>query len=134
MLDPAARERLALLADTLIPGSGTFPSASDAGVSTQLIDRALGFRPDLVPDVEQALALTEGLDRAALDLLASDHADVFQSLTTAIMGSYFLSPLVQAALDHSPAPRQVHDDVDTYIDLLEGVVERGFDIRGAELT
>ncbi len=49
MLDPTARDRLAILADVLIPGSGAFPSASAAGVPTDLIDRVLGFRPDLVP-------------------------------------------------------------------------------------
>lgn len=135
MLDPTVRERLAVLADTLIPGSDTFPSASVAGVPAVLIDRALGFRPDLVADVEKALALVEGLEAAAaLDLLATEHVTVFESFTTAISGSYFLSPQVRAALDHSPAPRQAHDDVDTYVDLLEVVVERDFDIHGRDLA
>lgn len=134
MLDTTDRDRLAVLADALIPGNGTFPSASAAGVPTELIDRALGFRPDLVADVEQALGLVQGLDaEAALDLLATGHAGVFESLTTAVSGAYFLSPEVQAALDYKPAPRQAHDDVDSYVDMLEIVVERGFDIRGADL-
>lgn len=133
MLDPTARERLAALADALIPGAGAFPSASGAGVPTELIDRALGFRPDLVADVEQALALAEGDADAALDLLATSHAGLFESLTTAISGAYFLSADVQRALDYKPAPRQAHDDVDSYVDLLEVVVDRGFDIHGADL-
>ncbi|WP_418057507.1 hypothetical protein [Pimelobacter simplex] len=135
MLEPTARDRLAVLADVLIPGSGAFPSASAAGVPTELIDRALGFRPDLVPDVEQALALAEGLDaEAALDLLATGHADLFGSLTTALSGAYFLSTDVQRALDYRPAPRQANDDIDSYADLLEAVVERGFDIHGEDLA
>ncbi|GAB7006397.1 hypothetical protein JCM18899A_38700 [Nocardioides sp. AN3] len=135
MLDPTARERLAALSDVLIPGAGDFPSASDAGVPTELIDRALGFRPDLVPDVEQALALTDGLDAAAaLDLLSTGYAEVFASLTTAISGAYLQSPQVQGALHYRPAPRQAHDDVDSYADLLEVVADRGFDIHGADLA
>lgn len=133
MLDPTSRERLAVLADVLIPGDGAFPSASTAGVPTELIDRALGFRPDLVADVEQALALAEGAPEAALDLLATGHAGLFESLTTAISGAYFLSADVQRALGHRPAPRQANDDIDSYVDLLEVVVDRGFDIHGEGL-
>ena len=135
MLDPTSREALAVLADVLIPGSGAFPSASAAGVPTELIDRALGFRPDLAPAVEEALALAAGLDTtAALDLLATDHPHVFEAFTTAVSGAYLLSPSVQTALGHKPAPRQAHDDIDTYVDLLEVVVDRGFDIHGADLA
>lgn len=135
MLDPTSRERLAVLADVLIPGSGDFPSASGAGVPTELIDRALGFRPDLVADVDQALGLADGLDAdTALDRLATGDPALFASLTTAVSGAYFLSPLVQRALNYRPAPRAAHDDVDTYVDLLEVVVERGFDIHGADLA
>jgi hypothetical protein len=36
---------------------------------------------------------------------------------------------VKAALKYNPAPRTVIDDVDTYIDMLADVVERGFTIR-----
>ncbi len=39
---------------------------------------------------------------------------------------------MQKALNHRPAPRRANDDVDSYVDLLEIVVERGFDIHGAD--
>ena len=48
--------------------------------------------------------------------------------------SYLLNPRVQKALDYRPAPRQANDDVDSYVDLLETVVDRGFDIHGADLS
>lgn len=135
MLDPTARERLALLADVLIPGSGDFPSASAAGVPADLIDRALCFRPDLADALGRALDVVVGLDaEAALDRLSSHHTDEFQAVTTLVSGAYLLNPQVQQALDYRPAPRQANDDVDSYIDLLEVVVERPFDIHGADLS
>jgi hypothetical protein len=135
MLDPAARERLAVLADVLIPGSGEFPSASAAGLPTDLIDRALGFRPDLAAALGRALEAAVGLDaEAALDLLSTAHSADFAALTTLVSGAYLQSPQVQTALDYRPAPRQANDDVDSYVDLLEIVVDRGFDIHGADLS
>jgi hypothetical protein len=135
MLDPIARERLAVLADVLIPGAGEFPSASAAGVPTDLIDRALGFRPDLAAGLVRALDLADGLEpEAALDLLSTAHSTDFEALSTLVSGAYLLNPQVQRALDYRPAPRQAKDDVDSYVDLLEIVVERPFDIHGADLS
>ena len=135
MLDPLARERLGVLADVLIPGSDEFPSASAVGVPTDLIDRALGFRPDLAAALDRALDLADGVVAdAALDLLCTSHGAEFEALTTLVSGAYLLSPRVQTALAHSPAPRQAKDDVDSYIDLLEVVVERPFDIHGKDLS
>ena len=135
MLDAIARQRLAVLADVLIPGSGEFPSASAAGVPTDLVDRALGFRLDLVASLDRALDLTAGLDaEAALDLLSTSHSADFEALTTLLSGAYLQSPQVQKALNYRPAPRQANDDVDSYVDLLEIVVDRGFDIHGADLS
>ena len=135
MLDPTARERLAVLADVLIPGSGEFPSASAAGVPTDLIDRALGFRPDLVTAFGRALDVADGLDaEAALDRLCTAPSADFEALSTLVSGAYLQSPQVQKALNYRPAPRQANDDVDAYVDLLEIVVDRGFDIHGADLS
>jgi hypothetical protein len=135
MLDPNARQRLAVLADVLIPGSGEFPSASAAGVPTDLVDRALGFRPDMVASLDRALDVVAGLDaEAALDLLSTSHSADFETLTTLVSGAYLLSRQVQKALNYRPAPRQANDDVDSYVDLLEIVVDRGFDIHGADLS
>jgi hypothetical protein len=135
MLDPTARERLAVLADVLIPGSGEFPPASAAGVPTDLIDLALGFRPDLVAALDRALDVADGLDaEAALDLLCTVHSADFEALSTLVSGAYLQSPQVQKALNYRPAPRQANDDVDSYVDLLEIVVDRGFDIHGADLS
>lgn len=129
-LDSAARDSLAKLADTLIPGTDTFPAASAAGVCGELIDRVLRFRPDLSDDFHAALAHCSGKEPAdAFDELVSTHPEQFDALSTLISGAYFQSPAVQTALNYQPAPRPAHDDVDAYVDLLEQVVERGFDIH-----
>lgn len=129
-LDSAARDSLTHLGDALIPGSDTFPSASAAGVPGQLIDRVIGFRPDLADDFRAALTYCSGKEpSAAFDELAAAHPEQFGALSTLVAGAYFQSPAVQTALNYRPAPRPAHDDVDTYIDLLEHVVERGFDIH-----
>jgi hypothetical protein len=135
MLDNFARQRLAVLADVLIPGSGEFPSASAAGVPTDLVDRVLGFRPDLIASLDRALDVADGLDaEAALDLLCTVHSADFEALSTLVSGAYLQSPQVQTALNYRPAPREANDDVDSYVDLLEIVVDRGFDIHGADLS
>lgn len=135
MLDQTSRERLVGLADTLIPGSGDFPSASGAGVVSDLIDRALGFRPDLEGDFQSALNNSGDLEpAAAIDLLVSAHPEQFEALSTLVSGAYLQSTQVQSALNYRPAPRPAHDDVDSYVDMLEAVVERGFDIHGTELS
>ena len=135
MLDSVARQRLAVLADVLIPGTGEFPSASAAGVPTDLMDRALGFRPDLAASLDRALDVADGLDaEAALDLLCTVHSADFEALSTLVSGAYLQSPQVQKALNYRPAPRQANDDVGSYVDLLEIVVDRGFDIHGVDLS
>ena len=117
------------------PVRSEFPSASAAGVPTELIDRALGFRPDLVAALDRALDVADGLDaEAALDLVSTVHSADFEALSTLVSGAYLLSPQVQSALNYRPAPRQANDDVDSYVDLLEIVVDRGFDIHGADLS
>lgn len=129
-LDAGRRSVLAAVADVLIPAAAPMPSASEAGVPDQLIDRVLGYRPDLVTPFTQALDACAGQDPAtAIDTIASTSPEQFQALTLLISGAYFQSPATKAALDYEPAPRTLRDDVDAYVDLLANVVERGFTIR-----
>ena len=51
----------------------------------------------------------------------------FEALTVLAAGAYFLSPAVKAAMPYDAAPRPARDDMDDYIDMLEHVVDRGFD-------
>ncbi|MEI6108776.1 MAG: hypothetical protein WCQ11_01770 [Actinomycetes bacterium] len=130
LLDNDQRCVLAAVADVLIPAHYEMPSATDAGVTENLIDMVLGYRADLVPAFLDALSDCSGKDPStALDEMAKNSPEKFEALTLLTSAAYFQSAKVKAALNYNPAPRTVIDDVDTYIDMLADVVERGFTIR-----
>ncbi|MGV0592292.1 hypothetical protein [Mycolicibacterium porcinum] len=130
MLNPQQRQVFATLAETLIPAGDTMPSATTAEVSGALLDQVLGYRPDLVDALTAALDSSAGQDpEAALDALSAERPDQFEALTVLAAGAYFLSPVVKAAMPYDAAPRPARDDMDTYVDMLETVVDRGFTIR-----
>lgn len=130
MLSSEQRQVFATLAETLIPASDTMPSATTAKVSGALLDQVLGYRPDLVDALTAALDSSVGKDpEAALDSLCADRQEQFEAISVLAAGAYFLSPAVKAAMPYDAAPRPARDDMDSYVDMLEHVVDRGFDIR-----
>jgi hypothetical protein len=127
MLTPTQRERLASLADVLIPSAEGMPSASEADVPTRWIDDALGYRPDLADGLVAALDAAGDLPaEQAVELLNREHIPAFEALGTLTAGAYFLNPDIKQRIGY---PGQVatpaREDLDTYVDLLENVVERG---------
>ncbi|MFE2444604.1 hypothetical protein ACWDHW_03885 [Streptomyces melanosporofaciens] len=130
MIDPDQRRTFAALADALIPASDPMPSATAAGVPGELLDQALGYRPDLAEPFAEAVAWCTGKDpEAALDGLSEQRPEEFQALTVLTAGAYFLSPQVKAVLAYDAPPRTARDDVDSYVDMLADVVDRGFATR-----
>jgi hypothetical protein len=115
------------LVDVLIPATDGMPRASEVGVPGTLIDKALIYRPDLAAAFEEALALADGLEAGeAVEILAAKHADEFAALTLLTTGAYYLSTEVRQLLGLGAGqPRQVHDDTETYVEMLQQVVERG---------
>jgi hypothetical protein len=135
MFNSEQRQVFATLAETLIPASDTMPSATTAEVSGALLDQVLGYRPDLVDALTAALDSSVGKDpEAALDSLSAEQPEQFEALTVLAAGSYFLSPAVKAAMPYDAAPRPARDDIDSYVDMLEHVVDRGFVIRSSATT
>jgi hypothetical protein len=115
------------LADVLVPNAVGMPSASQADVNTHWIDVALKARPDLTPMLRQALQLAEGLPAEdAVESINHDHPAVFDALGTITAGAYLLNPRVKELIGYpGQIPQPVVDDVESYLDLLEHVVERG---------
>ncbi|WNV75073.1 hypothetical protein [Geodermatophilus sp. DSM 44513] len=121
------RRRYGELADVLVPSAEGMPSATQAEVHTHWVDQALQARPDLGVGLRRALELTGGLPaEAAVEMLNAQHSPVFDALGTVTAGAYFLNPDVRQALGYpGQVPQPIVDDVDTYADLLEHVLDRG---------
>ena len=127
MLTHEQRQRLAILANALIPPADGMPSASEAGVPGRWIDDALRYRPDLAEGLETALAVAGDLPAdEAIELLNREHTAAFEALGTLIAGAYFLNPEIRRRIGYlGQMPTPPEEDLDTYFPLLEHVVARG---------
>jgi hypothetical protein len=128
--DERQRQRLAALADTLMPGAGALPSPSEAGAHHQGIDRVLRTRPDLAPVIRAAASAPGSAAEYLAALRASDQA-AFSALAYALAAAYLTVPQVRRALGYpgaaprrSPAPP---DEADYYLEdgILQPVLDRG---------
>jgi hypothetical protein len=124
--DEEERSVLAGLADVLIPASAGFPSARQAGVAGEGLDRVLAVRPDLEQGLKQRLQSAEGCDPAAvvLELRASDPG-AFAALAELVAGAYFLNEEVRAGLDYQGQGPRSHESGSIDQGLLKPVIDRG---------
>lgn len=124
------REVLGRLADVLIPAGSEMPSASQAGVSEDLVDYVIRVRPDIVSDLRRVLTWADGKDpEAAVALLRAEDEDGFQTLSFVVAGAYLMDPRVKELLRY-PGQEAKPVDPDDYISyvesgLLEPVIARG---------
>lgn len=127
MLTDHDRELVASLGDILVPSAEGMPSASEAAVPSRYLEEALGYRPDLEPGLRAALTAADGLEpEAAIELLNTEHIPAFEAFGTLLAGAYFLNPEVRALIGYpGQVPTPPKDDLDTYADLLENVLDRG---------
>jgi hypothetical protein len=108
------RERLAELADALIPAEDGMPSASEAGAVGEWLDAVLAARPDFRAPLE-ALSTSSGtVDQAQLDVLSA-----------AVVAAYYMNPDVCERVGYA-GQRAIPFDPDApdYLDLLESVKAR----------
>ncbi|MEU4226056.1 hypothetical protein AB0F17_17305 [Nonomuraea sp. NPDC026600] len=127
---PAARERLAKVADALIPAGAGLPSAAQAGVHAELLDQVARARPDLIPPLLEALeALGADPDLASVERLAADAPRLHEAITLVVAGAYLMSPRVMASLKYSFQKAKIVDpgEITTVVaeGLLDQVIERG---------
>ena len=126
-LAPEQRARFARFADALISGSSGWPSASAADADGNWIERALAARPDLVPVV---LEVVERKGEPQ-DVLKSLDRATFESFSTAVAGTYLMSPDVRVKLGLPAGPPERNppypDEADYYLEggLLDPVISRG---------
>jgi hypothetical protein len=119
------RETLAGLADALIPAADGMPSASQAGAADALLDEVLAVRSDLEEPLAQLTAAARGRDPAAeVERLQNEDAPLFEALTTAVAGGYFLSADVRERIGYpGQKAKKLEDDFDQ--ELLQPVIDRG---------
>lgn len=121
------------LAEVLIPGGAGLPAAGEAGVDGKWIDRVLAARPDLVRPVTEVIEHCGGDDPGReVERCRVGEPALFDNLTLAVSGAYFMNPRVRKALGYpGNAPKRkpaYPDESDFYLGdgaLLEPVIVRG---------
>ena len=119
------RATLAALADVIIPAADGMPSASEAGATGALLDEVLRVRGDLEEPLATLTTAAAGQDPAAeVGRLQAGEPELFEALTTAIAGGYFMSEDVRERLGYpGQQALELEDDHDPA--LLAPVIERG---------
>ena len=113
------RNRLAELADALIPAESGMPSASQAGAAGEYLDRVLQVRPDLEVPLAGLPGSTAGLGAAeAVELLPERDPAGWAALTAAITAAYYMNPEVAQRVGYT-GQRAIPFDPD-HEDYLEG--------------
>jgi hypothetical protein len=113
------RERLAALADALIPAGAGMPSATEAGAAGEWLDAVLAARPDLAVPLGGLAAATAGMDPAeAIAALPTRDPAAWAAFTTAVPAAYFMNPDVRDRLGY-PGQQAVPIDPDASPDYLE---------------
>jgi hypothetical protein len=126
--DSTERSVLAALADLLIPPATGFPSASEAGVSGEGLDRILAVRPDLAGPLKHLLQQAQGhVSAEFLQALQADDPAGFGVLAEVVPGAYFMHPEVRSALGYDGQTARPIDPRPDHLDdgLLQSVIDRG---------
>jgi hypothetical protein len=130
-VERALRERLATLADGLIPASDGMPAPSSVDIGGHQLDLVLTSRPDLDGDVRRALEAAIDVDDPIrwLEGLRAEDPAASDALVTALVAGYYMHPDVMRLLGY---PGQIAEEVraegyPAYVEegLLERVYERG---------
>lgn len=117
-LTAAERSRLAAVADLLIPRASGMPSASEALVHEEFIDRVFSVRPDLADGVRSGLAdIADPLPSSFPELQARALPRV-RALAEAVTAAYFLNPQVAQLVGYrkrSVIPIRFDEDLDALV-------------------
>jgi hypothetical protein len=113
------RDRLAELADALIPAGDGMPSATEAGAVGEWLDAVLAARPDLEVPLAAVAPAAAGMEPAeAIAALPERDPAAWAAFTTAIPAAYFMNPEVARRLGY-PGQQALPIDPDAAPDYLE---------------
>lgn len=125
VLSSDERGTLAVIADLLIPRTSGMPSASDADVQGEYIDRVFGVRADLIDAVSDGLKQIAAPLPTTFDELLARDLPGFRPLAEAVTAAYFLNPTVAQLIGYrkrSAIPIRFDEDL---AGLVEPVSSRG---------
>ena len=105
------RERLARLADVMIPAADGMPAARAVGVAEDLVDWVLTARPDLAEAVGRALATPFTDASARLPELRGDDRAAYHAVVFAVIAGYYHHPDVCSRIGY---PGQVPTTLAAY--------------------
>jgi len=133
-LTPEERQKVAEIADVLIPPSPKGFSASEAGIAGTLLDSLETYVPERLALVRRVIALESGrTPESALSTLRMEDAAAYDSFCETVAALYFMAPKVREAVGfpgRQPKPARV--EVAELEDLLMPVLEAGFAPRATE--
>jgi hypothetical protein len=130
-IEEALRERLARVADGLIPPGDGMPAPSCVDIGGRQLDAVLTSRPDLAEGLRRALEAAGEVEDSIgwVEAFRAEDPGGYDALVTAIVAGYYMHPEVMRLLRY---PGQVPQQVSVagfpdYADegLLERVYERG---------
>jgi hypothetical protein len=129
-LNAASRNRLAEIADQLIPETDGMPAASSVGVADRQLEVVMRSRADLLEPLQRVLDVSfSGSAMEFLESVAATDPQGHEALVLTILGGYYSSEQVVRLLGY-PGQSATVVSLDTYPpyvaeDLLAAVVERG---------
>lgn len=122
------RERLAALADVLIPAANGHLSASQADVAGHGLDQVLAICPETADGLRDMLSkVGVGDAAAAVATLRANYPAAFGVLAEFAAGAYFLHPAVREAIGYVGQTARPIDPAPDYLEngLLDSVIRRG---------
>ena len=126
----AERAVFGRMAEVMLPGTDTMPSAGRAGVPGPGLDEVLAARPDLIEPLGRALRDLDGsFSLEALAGYLSVDEEAYSALTLCVAAAYYLSPEVRDRIGYPGQEARSFDPYEyvAWIDegLLDPVTERG---------
>lgn len=124
-LDPALYDRLAAVAEAILPATVQMPGAGAVGVAAGLVDRALRAEPRLAEPLAHALSqLPAGDVETGLRALRDRDASAFGTLVLVVVAAYFMAPEARAAIGYDGQHALLIDTTELPHYLEDGTLDR----------
>lgn len=124
------RKTFAGIADVLIPAAEGMPAASEIGIQGEILDKVLGFRPDLRENLLRGLRAVKGkAAREAAEFLNKNDGTAFGAISLAASAGYYMDPKVRKLIGYPGQENRPYnaDETPEYVrnGMLKAVSDRG---------